>query len=126
MIIDHIRNYDEFKKLYDTRPMHTDLFSYKHIINNPHLYCFYGEKDGLLKGFIFITADEKGNLFLSGVSVPKNMPDNKNAIITVCEAYKQDIYSDTDLKQAVYMLKIAGFKHYKDTIYVRKYRGNNG
>lgn len=126
MIIDHIRNYAEFKKLFLSRPMQTNLYSFKHIIKNPHLYCFYGENDDLLKGFIFITSDKEGHLFLSGVSVPKNLPDNKNAIITICEAYKQDIYSDTDLKHAAYMLKIAGFKHYKDTIYVRKYRGKNG
>lgn len=126
MIIDHIRNLEEFKNLFVHRPMQTDLFSLEHIIKNPHLYCFYGEKDGLLKGFIFLTQDSDKNLYLSGVSVPKNLPDNKDAIIKVCEAYKQDIYSDTDLKHAVYMLKLAGFKHYKGNIYVREYRGENG
>lgn len=122
VIIDHIRNIDEFKKLLDTRPMHTDLFSFKHIVNNPNLFCFYGEHDGLLKGFIFITQDNEGQLYLSGVSVPKNLPDNRNAIIKVCEAFKQDIYADTDLKHAVYMLKLAGFKHLESNIYIRAYK----
>ncbi len=124
MIIDHIRDIEEFRCLFLERPMQTDMFTFEHIVNNPHLYCFYGEKDGKLKGFIFITVDKSGHLFLNGVSVPKNLPDNKDAIIKVCEAYKQDIYADTDLKHAVFMLKLAGFRHYEGNIYVR--RQNNG
>ncbi len=124
MIIDHIRDIEEFRCLFWERPMQTDMFTFEHIVNNPHLYCFYGEKDGKLKGFIFITVDKSGHLFLNGVSVPKNLPDNRDAIIKVCEAYKQDIYADTDLKHAVFMLKLAGFRHYEGNIYVR--RQNNG
>lgn len=124
MIIDHIRNLDEFRSLFLDRPMQTEMFTFEHIVNNPHLYCFYGEKDKKLKGFIFITVDKSGHFFLSGVSVPKNLPDNRDAIIKVCDAYKQDIYADTDLKHAVFMLKLAGFKHYEGNIYVRKFKDN--
>lgn len=122
MIIDRIRDFKEFKNLYESRPMQTDLFTLDHIINNPHLYCFYGESDSKLKGFIFITRDKKGRLFLNGVSVPKNMSDNKDAIIKICDGYRQDIYSDTDLKHAIYMLKQSGFKHYKGITYLRRYK----
>lgn len=122
MIIDHCRDKDELERLFIDRPMQTDMFSFDYIINNPNLFCFYGEQDKKLKGFIFISKDYEGKLYLSGVSVRKNMADNKNAIIKVCEAYKQDIYADTDLKHAVYMLKQAGFKHLKDTIYIWRYQ----
>lgn len=120
MIIDKVRDVDELKKLFELRPMQTDLFSFEHILNNPNLFCFYGENDGRLKGFIFITSDKDGKLYLSGVSVPKNLPDNRDAIIKVCEALNQDIYADTDLKHAVYMLKLAGFEHYEGNIYVKR------
>ena len=120
MIIDKVRDVEELKALYDSRPMQTDLFPFEHIINNHNLFCFYGENDELLKGFIFITQDKEGKLYLSGVSVPKNLPDNRDAIIKVCEAFNQDIYADTDLKHAVFMLKLAGFKQYEENIYVRR------
>lgn len=119
MIIDKVRDVEELRALYEARPMQTDLFSFEHILNNPNLFCFYGEVDGLLKGFIFITQDADGKLYLSGVSVPKNLPDNRDAIIKVCEAFQQDMYADTDLKHAVFMLKLAGFKHYEGNICVR-------
>lgn len=90
-------------------------------MNNPHLYCFYGETDQKLKGFIFLTADKEGRLYLSGVSVRKNLPDNRDAIIKVCEAYKQDIFADTDLRHAVFMLKLAGFEQFEGNIYIRKF-----
>lgn len=120
MIIDKVRDVEKLKALFESRPMQTDLFTFEHILNNPNLFCFYGEHDGLLKGFIFITQDADEKLYLSGVSVPKNLPDNRDAIIKVCEAFNQDIYADTDLKHAVYMLILAGFKHYEGNIYIRR------
>ena len=124
MIIDRIRDIEEFTQFFNERPLGTDMFSFEHIINNPHLFCFYGESDRKLKGYIFITQDAQKRLFLSGAAVKKNLPDNRDAIIKVCEAFKQDIYSDTDFKHAAYMLRLAGFKHLGGTIYIRKF--NNG
>lgn len=115
MIIDHIRDYDEFKKLYEDRPMPSP-YDYDWLIKNPHLYCFY-ENDKLL-GFITIQR-EGGELTLSGVSIPKNMSNIITAIITVCESFKEDMYSYTPLKHAGLVLKKAGFIHLKDDKYVR-------
>lgn len=118
MIIDKIRDEKEFKKLYDERPMDDGLFTYEFIINNPHLYCFYDEEKGFLKGYINIyNFDDK--LFLSGASIKKNLPDIIQAIIKVCEAYNEDMYSDTDKKEAAYCLKKAGFKKIDDNLYIR-------
>lgn len=117
MIIDHIRDLDEFAELFKNRPMHTDVYSLEFIANNPHLYCFYDEETSELLGFIFLTENKK-RLFLSGVScaVTRNrMTKIKNAILTVCNAYKSDIYSDTDLKHAQYVLRQAGFKRLRKT-----------
>lgn len=121
VIIDRIRDINEFKKLFDSRPMPEGSYSYDNVINNPHLYCFYSDSN-LLKGFIFINQNSDGKLFLSGVSIPKNLPDIKDAIIKVCDTYKQDMYAATPLKQAVYALLKAGFKHYKDDIYIRRFK----
>ena len=124
MIIDHIRDMEEFNKLYDSRPMPRP-YDYEWLIKNPCLYCFYGEegkyKDKLM-GFITIQREE-GELTLSGVSIRKIMPDVITAIVTVCEAFNEDMYSYTPLKHAGLVLKKAGFKHLKDDKYVRYKNG---
>lgn len=122
MIIDHIRDLDEFKQLYKNRPMNDGQYSFEHIINNPYLFCFYSENDKILKGFIFITQDKEKHLFLSGASVRKNMSDNIQAILTVCKAFKQDIYSDTDKKEAQIVLLKAGFEKIDTNFFVKRYK----
>lgn len=117
MIIDHVRNLKEFKRMFEMRPMHTDVYNLDFILNNPHLYCFYREDNGELSGFIFIT-ENKGRLFLSGVTnetIPNRMAEINTAIITVCNAYNQDMYSDTDLRHAQLVLRKAGFKRLRHT-----------
>lgn len=117
MIIDHVRNLEEFKRMFEIRPMQTDVYNLDFILNNPHLYCFYSEDTGELYGFIFIT-ENKGRLFLSGVTgakFPYRMAEINTAIITVCNAYNQDMYSDTDLRHAQYVLRKAGFKRLRHT-----------
>lgn len=123
MIIDHIRNIEEFRKLFLERPMNDGLYSFEFIINNPHLYCFYGEQDDKLKGFIFITRDSEGKLYLSGASVPKNMTDNIDAIIKICDSYNHDMYSETEFKPAELVLRKAGFVKLKTNLYVRRKYG---
>ena len=117
MIIDYVRNVDELKRMFKTRPMQTDVYDIDFILNNPHLYCFYHEETGELLGFIFIT-ENKGRLFLSGVTIKETinrMAEINTAIITVCNAYNQAMYSDTDLKHAQYVLRRAGFKRLRRT-----------
>lgn len=121
MIIDHIRDEKEFKKLYDDRPMPSP-YDYDWLIKNPCLYCFYGETDGKLKGFITVQR-ENVDLTLSGVSVRKNMSDNIQAIITVCDSFNEDMVAYTELKHAGLVLKKAGFEHIKDDKYVRYKNG---
>lgn len=121
MIIDHIRDIKEFKHLFDTRPMDAGIFGYDFIIKNPCLYCFYDEKTGQLRGYISLYQDEKDRTMLCGASVRHNMSDNINAIIKVCNAYKQDIYADTDKKEAKICLLKAGFKKVSNNLYVRRH-----
>lgn len=121
MIIDHIRDIEEFKALYDGRPMPVS-YDYDWLIKNPCLYCFYGEEKGDLRGFITVQRED-GELTLSGVSVRKNMPDNVDAILTVCEGFDEDMYSYTEVKSAILCLLKAGFKHLKDNKYVRYKNG---
>lgn len=121
MIIDHIRDLDEFKQLYEKRPMPSQ-YDFNWLVNNPNLFCFYDEKKGFLRGFI--TVQIEGNeLTLSGISIRKNMADNIQAIIKVCSAFKEDMYAYTPLKHAGLVLKKAGFKHIKNDKYVRLYNG---
>jgi hypothetical protein len=121
MICDHCRNLKELNLIYRTRPL-PNQYDWDFLINNPNLFCFYGENDGKLKGYITIQK-ENGKLTLSGASVRKNMSENINAIVKVCEAFKQDIYSYTKVKPAKICLLRAGFKHIKDDEYVRYKNG---
>lgn len=119
MRIDHIRDLKEFKELYDARPMPSP-YDYEWLIKNPNLFCFYDDK---LLGFITIQREDVENfknvLTLSGVSIRKNMPNIITAIITVCKAFNEDMYSYTPLKEASLVLRKAGFKKISDRIYRR-------
>lgn len=123
MIIDKIRDKKEFENLYNSYPMNDGIFSYDFIINNPHLYCLYDEEKGYLKGYANIYEDDSGKLFFSGAGIRHNMPDNIQAIIKICEAYKQNMHADTDKREAKICLLKAGFKKLNDNLFVRYING---
>lgn len=125
MIIDHIRDMEEFKKLYESRPMPSQ-YDFEWLVNNPHLFCFYDELKGFLRGFITVQVED-GELTLSGTSIRKNFKDNIEAVKTICNSFKQDIYSYTRLKEASLVLKKSGFeKIYTDNNGITKWRFKNG
>lgn len=125
MIIDHIRDMEEFKKLYESRPMPSQ-YDFEWLVNNPNLFCFYDELKGFLRGFITVQVED-GELTLSGTSIRKNFKDNIEAVKTVCNSFKQDIYSYTRLKEASLVLKKSGFeKIYTDNNGITKWRFKNG
>ena len=126
MIIDHIRDLEEFKNLYENRPMPSQ-YDFNWLINNPHLYCFYNEdKPYNLLGFITIQK-ENGVLTLSGTSIRKNYDNVITAIKTICSAFDEDIYAFTPLKEASLVLKRVGFKKvYSNDSKVKKWRLTNG
>lgn len=120
MIIDHIRDIEEFKKLYKNRPMPSQ-YELDWLVNNPNLFCFYDESNGFLRGFI--TIQYEGNeLTLSGTSIRKNFKDNIDAVKKVCETFKEDIYAYTPLKHAELVLKKAGFEKLHNDKYIRRYK----
>lgn len=123
MIIDHIRDDDEFKTFFKKHPMNDGIFSYDFIVNNPHLYCFYDKLRGFLKGYINVYRNETGKLFLSGAAKRKILPDIKLAIITVCDAFDEDMYSETDKREAKIALLKAGFTKLNDNLLVRYKNG---
>ena len=123
MIIDRIRNMLEFYKFFLDRPLDDGQYSFEHIIHNPNLFCFYDETSGKLKAYIFITEDENKRLYLSGAGVRKNMSDNINAIIKICEAFPCEMYSNTDKKEAKFILRKAGFKQIEKDLFVRYKNG---
>lgn len=122
MIIDHIRDLEEFKHFFLTHPMHDGIFSFDFIVNNPNLFCAYDEITGELKVYINIYKQD-GKIFLSGASVRYNLPDNINFIIKVCDAFDTDIYADTNIKTAKIVLNRAGFKKITNSLYVRYKHG---
>lgn len=125
MIIDHIREMEEFKKLYESRPMPSQ-YDFEWLVNNPNLFCFYDELKGFLRGFVTVQVED-GELTLSGTSIRKNFKDNIEAVKTVCNSFKQDIYSYTRLKEASLVLKKSGFeKIYTDNNGITKWRFKNG
>lgn len=118
MICDKCRDEKELKLLYSKRPM-PNQYDWDWLISNPHLFCFYDEENGKLRGYITVQREE-GKLTLSGASYRKNMADNVNAIILVCEAFNEDMYSFTTVRPAIMALLRAGFKHIKDDMYIRR------
>lgn len=123
MILDYCRDRNELYDFFINRPMDDGIFSFDFIYNNPHLYCFYDENKGYLKGYANIYEDEEGRLYLSGAGVRKNMSENIKAIIKVCEAYNQNMYAETDKKEAAFCLLKAGFKKIKENLYMRYKNG---
>lgn len=120
MIIDHCRDIEELRKLYNDRPM-PNQYEFDWLINNPNLFCFY--ENNKLLGFITMQDEEFENigkvLTLSGTSIRKNLPNIITAINKVCDAFHKDIYSYTPLKEAAYVLKKANFKKIGTNLYMR-------
>ena len=123
MIIDHIRDINEFEKFFYDHPMNDGLYSFDFIKNNPNLFCFYNEVTGVLEGYISITADKDENLFLSGAAIRKNMQENINAIKKICDAFPKDMYAETDLKPAKIVLLKAEFQKIDNNLYRRNRNG---
>lgn len=126
MIIDHCRDEKELYDLYSLRPM-PNQYDFEFLINNPNLFCFYDEKQGFLRGFITVQIEDLDGvgkvLTLSGTSIRGNMSDNVNAIISVCKAFNDTMYSLTPLKHAGLVLKKAGFEKIGKDLYRRIYNG---
>ena len=120
MIIDHIRNLDEFIKLYNSVD-NSNLPTIDEILNlKDCVFCFYNKNTSRLEGVIYIENID-GKIFLSGFSIKKHYLKNVLAVKTVCEYFKDDeIYSQTPFKHAYFVLKKSGFEHYKDNIYKYK------
>lgn len=118
MICDHIRNLEELNELYSFCKM-PNQYDWDFLINNPNLFCFYDEESGKLRGYITVQKED-GKLTLSGASYRKNLADNVNAIVMVCNAFNEDMYSFTKVKPAKICLLKAGFKHIKDDMYIRR------
>ena len=105
MIIDKIRDLKEFQDFFYNYPMPKDnQFDFLWVINNPNLFCFYGEEKKDLRAYI-VLHEENGKVYLSGASCRKNFLDNIQGIIKVCNAFPCDIYSYTKRKQAKLLLK---------------------
>ena len=124
MIIDHCRDERELFDLYSLRPM-PNQYDFEFLMRNPNLFCFYDEKIGFLKGFITVQKEEikelnnKKVLTLSGTSIRGIMPDVITAIITICNAFEEPIYSLTPLRHAGLVLIKAGFKKIGKNLYRR-------
>ena len=65
MIIDHIRDIEEFRAFYNTYKM-PNQYDFDWLIANPNLFCLYDE-DSVLWGYITVQR-EGGLLTLSGAS----------------------------------------------------------
>ena len=126
MIIDHIRDLNEFKTLYESRPMPAQ-YDFNWLVNNPNLFCFYEADNGKLLGFITVQKEELIGLgkclTLSGTAIKGIMPKIITAIIIVCNAFNEDMYSLTPLKEAGLVLRRAGFEKVQENIYKRVKHG---
>lgn len=133
MICDKIRDKKEFLDFYNMYKL-PNQYDWDFLCNNPNLFCFYDEEEnGKLRGYITVQREtvisplsnsppkgENTYLTLSGASVRKNMSDNIDAILMVCKAFNEDMYSFTRVKPAKICLLRAGFKHIKDDMYIRR------
>jgi hypothetical protein len=120
MIIDHIRDLEEFRAFYNKYKM-PNQYDFDWLIANPNLFCLYDE-DSVLWGYITVQR-EGGLLTLSGASKRKNMQENINFINMVCDAFDEDMYAFTRVRPAIAVLRKASFKKVYDDKYVRLKRG---
>ena len=116
MIIDHIRDLEEFREFYNTYKM-PNQYDFDWLINNPNLFCLYND-ESVLWGYITVQR-EGGLLTLSGASKRKNMQENINFINMVCDAFDEDMYAFTRVRPAIAVLRKASFKKVYDDKYVR-------
>ena len=123
MIIDHIRDLEEFRAFYNTYKM-PNQYEFEWLVNNPNLFCLYDE-NSVLWGYITVQRED-GLLTLSGASKRKNMQENIRFINMVCDAFDEDMYAFTRVKPAIAVLRKAGFKKVYDDKYVKTKGGKNG
>lgn len=120
MIIDRIRDINEFSELYSSID-NSNLAKLQDLLSmNDYIFCFY--EDGLL-GCIYL-AGKDGKIFLNGFSKPKQFSKVIEAINHICRYYSnEDIYSETPFRHAKLALMRCGFK--KNTGNILK-RSKNG
>ena len=123
MIIDHIRNIEEFRVFYNKYKM-PNQYEFEWLVNNPNLFCLYDE-NSVLWGYITVQRED-GLLTLSGASKRKNMQENIRFINMVCDAFDEDMYAFTRVRPAIAVLRKAGFKKVYDDKYVKTKGGKNG
>lgn len=123
MIIDHIRNIEEFRAFYNKYKM-PNQYEFDWLVNNPNLFCLYDE-NSVLWGYITVQRED-GLLTLSGASKRKNMQENIRFINMVCDAFDEDMYAFTRVRPAIAVLRKAGFKKVYDDKYVKTKGGKNG
>ena len=98
MIIDHIRNLDEFIKLYNSVD-NSNLPTIDEILNlKDCVFCFYNKNTSRLEGVIYIENID-GKIFLSGFSIKKHYLKNVLAVKTVSE-YLNPNYNTDAFKQS--------------------------
>ena len=119
MIIDHIRDLEEFRAFYNKYKM-PNQYDFDWLVKNPNLFCVYNEQG--LCGYITIQRED-GLLTLSGASVRKNMQENIKFINMVCDAFDEDMYAFTRVRPAIAVLRKAGFKKVYDDKYVKVKKG---
>lgn len=123
MIIDHIRNIEEFRAFYNKYKM-PNQYDFDWLVNNPNLFCLYDE-NSVLWGYITVQRED-GLLTLSGASKRKNMQENIRFINMVCDAFDEDMYAFTRVRPAIAVLRTAGFKKVYDDKYIKTKGGKNG
>lgn len=123
MIIDHIRDLEEFRAFYNKYKMPYQ-YDFDWLIANPNLFCLYDESS-VLWGYITVQREE-GLLTLSGASKRKNITVNIQFINMVCDAFDEDMYAFTRVRPAIAVLRKAGFKKVYDDKYVKTKGGKNG
>lgn len=116
MIIDHIRDLEEFRTFYNTYKM-PNQYDFDWLINNPNLFCVYND-NGLCG---YITVQREDNLLtLSGASIRKNMAENVRFINMVCDAFDEDMYAFTKVRPAQMVLLKAKFKKVDNNLYRKR------
>lgn len=123
MIIDHIRDLEEFRAFYEKYKM-PNQYDFDWLIANPNLFCLYDE-NSVLWGYITVQRED-GELTLSGASKRKNMQENINFINMVCDAFDEDMYAFTRVRPAIAVLRKASFKRVYDGKYIRLRGNKNG
>ncbi len=113
-------NYAECKTMYEkNQALINDDATFDEVIQNTRFFAFYDDNVLTLCVYFLPTEDK---LWLTGYGIRKKHLFNKKCFTALLRLMPCDVWAESYNKPAIYGLLVAGFKKYKDNIYVYRHK----